>query len=73
MPPRSARSWPGTGGLLEATDTESLARTVQQVGALAADLHDVLVAADFNPVFVRPSGEVRIVDALLIAAGAQHT
>ena len=53
----------------EATDTESLARTVQQVGALAADLHDVLVAADFNPVFVRPSGEVQIVDALFVASG----
>ncbi len=51
------------------TDIEPLARTVQRVGALAADLHDVLAAADFNPAFVLPSGEVQIVDALFIASG----
>ncbi|MGH7911177.1 MAG: acetate--CoA ligase family protein, partial [Candidatus Dormibacteraceae bacterium] len=51
------------------TDTEPLARAVQQVASLAADLHDVLAAADFNPAFVRPSGEVQIVDALFIASG----
>ncbi|MBO0746323.1 MAG: acetate--CoA ligase family protein, partial [Candidatus Dormibacteraeota bacterium] len=50
-------------------DIEPLARTLQRVAALAADLHDVLAAADLNPVFVGPSGEVRVVDALFIAAG----
>lgn len=49
-------------------DIEPLARTVQRVAALAADLHDVLAAADFNPAFVRPTGEVQIVDALFIAS-----
>ncbi|MFZ0216210.1 MAG: acetate--CoA ligase family protein, partial [Candidatus Dormiibacterota bacterium] len=53
----------------EPIDIEPLARTVQQVAAMAADLHDVLAAADFNPAFVRPTGEVQIVDALFIASG----
>ena len=50
-------------------DIEPLARTVQRVAALAADLHDVLAAADFNPAFVGPNGEVQIADALFMASG----
>ncbi len=50
-------------------DPEPLARTLQQISALAADLHDVLAGADFNPAVVRPTGEVCIVDALFIASG----
>lgn len=50
-------------------DIEPLARTVQQVAALGVDLHHVLAAADFNPAFVGPNGEVQIVDALFVASG----
>jgi acetyltransferase len=53
----------------EPIDVEPLARALYQVAALAADLHDVLAEADFNPAFVCPNGEVQIVDALFIASG----
>jgi acyl-CoA synthetase (NDP forming) len=56
---------------VEPTDAGQLAQTVHKVAAMAADLHDVVAAADFNPAFVRSgSGDVQIVDALFIAAGS---
>jgi acetate---CoA ligase (ADP-forming) len=58
----------GYRGLAASTDLGPLARLVQRVASMAADLQDVLSAADFNPTFVtRPSGQVRIADALFIA------
>jgi acetate---CoA ligase (ADP-forming) len=58
----------GYRGLVAPTDVSHLAYLVQQVASMAADLHDVLSAADFNPVFVAsPSGQVQIADALFIA------
>jgi len=58
----------GYRGLAAPTDLGPLARLVQQVASMAADLQDVLSAADFNPTFVTsPSGQVRIADALFIA------
>lgn len=60
----------GYRGLVEPTDIEQFAELVYRVATMAADLHDVVSAADFNPAFVRsPHGEVQIVDALLIATG----
>jgi acyl-CoA synthetase (NDP forming) len=67
---RIGRLLSGYRGLTSPTDIAPLARVVRQVSDLAADLQDVLSAADFNPAFVSsPSGEVRIVDALFIARG----
>lgn len=58
----------GYRDLVVPTDIRPLAHLVQQVASLAADLQDVLSAADFNPSFVTsPSGQVQIADALLIA------
>jgi acetate---CoA ligase (ADP-forming) len=58
----------GYRGLAARTDVRPLARMVQQVASLAADLRDVLSAADFNPTFVTsPSGQVQIADALFVA------
>ncbi len=58
----------GYRGLAASTDLGPLARLVQRVASMAADLQDVLSAADFNPTFVTsPSGQVRIADALFIA------
>jgi acyl-CoA synthetase (NDP forming) len=58
----------GYRGLVAATDVGPLAYLVQQVASMAADLQDVLSAADFNPAFVAsPSGQVLISDALFIA------
>jgi acetate---CoA ligase (ADP-forming) len=54
------------------TDLKPLARLVRQVASMAADLQDLVSAADFNPTFVTsPSGDVRIADALFIAR-AEH-
>jgi acetate---CoA ligase (ADP-forming) len=60
----------GYRSLVPRTDITPLAYLVQQVASMAADLQDVLIAADFNPAFVAsPSGEVLIADALFIARG----
>jgi acetate---CoA ligase (ADP-forming) len=54
--------------VVEPTDTGPLAEMIHRVAAMAADLHDVLLAADFNPAFVAsPGGGIKIVDALFIA------
>jgi acetate---CoA ligase (ADP-forming) len=59
----------GYRSLVVATDIRPLARLVRQIASMAADLQDLVSAADFNPVFVTsPSGEVRIADALFIAS-----
>jgi acyl-CoA synthetase (NDP forming) len=59
----------GYRDLAAPTDVRPLAHVVQQVASMAADLHDLLSAADFNPAFVTtPSGQVQIADALLIAS-----
>jgi acetate---CoA ligase (ADP-forming) len=60
----------GYRGLAEPADLGPLAHLIRQIASLAADLQDVLSAADFNPTFVTsPSGQVRIADALFIARG----
>ncbi|MGH3401155.1 MAG: acetate--CoA ligase family protein [Streptosporangiaceae bacterium] len=58
----------GYRSLVAPTDVGPLAYLVQQVASMAAELQDVLSAADFNPAFVAsPSGQVLIADALFIA------
>ena len=58
----------GYRNLLPPTAIQPLAALVAALSDLAADLADVLVEADLNPVLVRKgSGEVRVVDALFIA------
>jgi acetate---CoA ligase (ADP-forming) len=59
----------GYRSLVVPTDVRPLARLVRQVASMAADLQDLVSAADFNPTFIAsPSGEVRIADALFIAS-----
>jgi acetate---CoA ligase (ADP-forming) len=60
----------GYRGLASPTDLGPLAHLVRQVASMAADLQDLLEAADFNPTFVtQQSGQVLIADALFIARG----
>ncbi len=57
----------GYRGLIPATDSGPLADLVCRLSWLAADLGDLMVEADLNPVLVEPgTGRVRIVDALLV-------
>ena len=49
------RVLPATGGLVVPTDVRPLARLVRQVASMAADLQDLVSAADFNPTFIAQS------------------
>lgn len=54
--------------LIPNTDLRELARLVSNLSRLAADLADCLAEGDLNPVLIRKgTGEIRVVDALLIA------
>lgn len=60
----------GYRNLLPRTDLSQLAALVANVSELALDLGDLLGACDLNPVLVRKgTGEVRVVDALLVGTG----
>jgi acyl-CoA synthetase (NDP forming) len=60
----------GYRNLLPETDTGKLAELVAAVSRLAADLGDLVVSCDLNPVLIRKgSGEVRLVDALMLLRG----
>lgn len=51
-----------------AADTESLVRTLVQVGRMAHDLRDRLISLDLNPIMVLPGrGGVRAVDVVMEA------
>ena len=57
----------GYRNLVAPTDVDFLVELVCRLSWLAADLGDLLVEADLNPVLVNPgTGTVRIVDALLV-------
>jgi acetyltransferase len=59
----------GYRNLIPKTDTTMLARLVCHLSELAADMCDVLAECDLNPVLIRKgSGDVRVVDALFVAA-----
>ncbi len=60
----------GYRNLLPATDIAPLASLLAALSNLAADLGDLVPACDLNPVMIRKgTGELRVVDALMIAAG----
>ena len=60
----------GYRNLLPSTDIAPLATLVRQLSELAADLGDLIVECDLNPVLVKQqTGELRVVDALMIARG----
>jgi acetyltransferase len=55
------------------TDTTALAGLVSNLSELAADFCDLVPECDLNPVLIRKgSGEVRVVDALFVAGGANQ-
>jgi acyl-CoA synthetase (NDP forming) len=59
----------GYRNLMPITDTSKLADLVVRTSMLAADLGDLVTACDLNPVLVcKQSGEVRLVDALMLSA-----
>jgi acetate---CoA ligase (ADP-forming) len=56
--------------LIPRTDTAPLAGLVSRLSELAADFSDLVPECDLNPVLIRKgSGDVRVVDALFVAAG----
>ena len=66
---RLGRTLGGYRGLIPQTDIAPLARLVATLSELAADCAGVIGECDLNPVMIRKgSGEVRIVDALLVAS-----
>lgn len=65
---RLGRTLDGYRGLIPKTDVLPLARLVAALSELAAACHGVIAECDLNPVLIRKgTGEVRIVDALLVA------
>ena len=51
----------------------ALAGLVSNLSELAADFCDLVPECDLNPVLIRKgSGEVRVVDALFVAGGANQ-
>lgn len=67
---RLGKTLAGYRNLMPRTDTGPLAALVSNLSHLAADFADLLVECDLNPVLIRKgSGDVRVVDALLVAGG----
>ncbi len=61
----------GYRNLIPKTQLSGLADLVCRLASLASDLSDVLAECDLNPVLVRKeSGEVKVVDVLMVAASA---
>ena len=67
---RLGKTLDGYRNLIPRTDTAPLAGLVSHLSELAADFSDLVPECDLNPVLVRKgSGDVRVVDALFVAAG----
>ena len=60
----------GYRNLIPRSDSAPLAALISSLSQLASDFCDVVPECDLNPVLVRKgSGDVRVVDALFVAAG----
>ena len=67
---RLGRRLDGYRNLMPVTDRAPLAELASRLSELAADFHDLVPECDLNPVLIASgSGEVRVVDALFVAAG----
>ena len=70
---RLGKTLDGYRNLMPRTDTAALAGLVSNLSELAADFCDLVPECDLNPVLIRKgSGEVRVVDALFVAGGANQ-
>ena len=70
---RLGKTLDGYRNLIPRTDTAALSGLVANLSELAADFADLVPECDLNPVLIRKgSGEVRVVDALFVAAGADQ-
>jgi len=70
---RLGKTLDGYRNLIPRTDMAALAGLVANLSELAADFADLVPECDLNPVLIRKgSGEVRVVDALFVAAGADQ-
>jgi acetate---CoA ligase (ADP-forming) len=70
---RLGKTLDGYRNLIPRTDTAALAGLASNLSELAADFADLVPECDLNPVLIRKrSGEVRVVDALFVAAGANR-
>jgi acetate---CoA ligase (ADP-forming) len=68
---RLGKALGGYRNLIPRTDTAPLADLIARLSELALDFSDVVPECDLNPVLVaKGSGDVRVVDALFVAAGA---
>jgi acetate---CoA ligase (ADP-forming) len=68
---RLGKALDGYRNLIPRTDTAPLAGLVSHLSELAADFADIVPECDLNPVMIRKgTGEVRVVDALFVAAGS---
>jgi acetyltransferase len=66
---RLGKTLGGYRNLIPRTDTTSLAGLVSNLSELAADFADLVPECDLNPVLIRKgTGDVRVVDALFVAA-----
>jgi acetate---CoA ligase (ADP-forming) len=66
---RLGKTLDGYRNLIAHTDTAPLAGLVSHLSELAADFSDLVPECDLNPVLIRKgSGDVRVVDALFVAA-----
>jgi acetyltransferase len=66
---RLGKTLGGYRNLIPRTDTAPLAGLVSHLSELAADFSDLVPECDLNPVLIRKgSGDVRVVDALFVAA-----
>ena len=67
---RLGKTLDGYRNLIPRTNTAPLAALVASLSELAADFADLVPECDLNPVLIRKgSGDVRVVDALFVAAG----
>ena len=67
---RLGKTLDGYRNLIPRTDLAPLARLVANLSELAADFANLVPECDLNPVLIaKRSGEVRVVDALFVAAG----
>jgi acetate---CoA ligase (ADP-forming) len=67
---RLGKTLDGYRNLIPRTDTAPLAQLVANLSQLAADFAGLVPECDLNPVLIRKgSGDVRVVDALFVAAG----
>ena len=67
---RLGKTLDGYRNLIPRTNTAPLAALVSNLSELAADFADLVPECDLNPVLIRKgSGDVRVVDALFVAAG----